>query len=250
MTSPQTLYSTLPIPKDPRHLANLATKFREEKLSALTTDPQAFATTYAAECDHPLSVWLSRLDAPSTNYVCLATPYPIPEAIRPGSIYAGNDAVIDAAVGLLLSAEWAGMVTLNGPVPFEAYHIPQSGQPHAADPSTETRWHMHNMYTSYAHRGKGLAKLLIKSVMEYATLRSREIGPDVKARVRLFCNPKNPVVMGLYRGAGFGSVGTVTLEDAFIANGDPEGVPKDSAETEEGRAKWHTRYGIVMDKVV
>ncbi|KAF2805818.1 uncharacterized protein BDZ99DRAFT_539012 [Mytilinidion resinicola] len=227
-------YTPLRIPKSPTHLPFLAAALRTARLAALTAEPSSFATTYAAEATHPLSVWSGRLSAPEANdFAVITTPVPITPL---------KDEEEDAVVDLLLNSEWAGMIALRGSTPYSDYFIPESGQ--HVEQSGETRWHLNALYTARAHRGRGLAKVLMGTVVDYARARS---GPGEKARVRLFCTEK---MVGMYARAGFARVGGCTLAEAFVANGDPGGVPGDAGATEAGRGRWHTRYGVVMEVVV
>ncbi|KAF2489118.1 hypothetical protein BU16DRAFT_427954, partial [Lophium mytilinum] len=216
---------------NPTHLPALATKYRAVRLAALAAEPTAFATTYAAESTHPLSVWSARLSHPDANdFALLATPTPISEPDAKDE---------DAAVKLLLSSDWAGLIALRGPTPYAAYFLPLSGQ--RVEEAGETRWHLNALYTAPAHRGRGLARVLIRAVVDYA--RGRTVSGE-RARVRLFCAEK---MAGMYARQGFSRVGGCTLSEAFVANGDPGGVPGDAGETEEGRGRWCTRYGVVME---
>ena len=72
----------------------------------------------------------------------------------------------------------------------------------------------------------------------------------MNARFRLFVHLDNKLVMGLYEGMGFTDAGRVTLAKGFVANGDSDLVPADSADTEEHGMRWYRRIGLAMERVV
>ena len=72
----------------------------------------------------------------------------------------------------------------------------------------------------------------------------------MNARFRFFVHPDNKLVVGLYEGMGFPDVGRVTLAEGFVANGDSNLIPADSADTEERRMRWHRQIGLAIERVV
>lgn len=129
---------------------------------------------------------------------------------------------------------------------------------------SEARWHVYDLYTLPGHRGKGLAKKLVRTCVQTAvqytqglpatasTTASTTASPDAiqQARIRLFMNPANTWLLKMYESLGFAAAGRVTLEEGFRANGLDESIPANTRETEEGRKTWHTRFGLAMEQVV
>ena len=54
----------------------------------------------------------------------------------------------------------------------------------------------------------------------------------------------------VYEGMGFTDARRVTLAEDFVANGDSDLVPADSADTEEHGMRWYRRIGLAMERVV
>lgn len=232
-------YTVLRIPTQSTRLSELVNKLRDTRLAALQAEPGGFAVKYEDEILHHASVWLRRLTGPLTEIlVCVATIEPLKDG--------------DEDEDTLLKGDWVGLATLNGPIPYSAYQLPESGQPVSERPELETRWHMCNLYTSQAHRGRGLAKRLINASIASAQEHTRNLegGANMKARIRLFCNPSKAHVVGLYKGIGFSEAGLCTLREAFIANGDESLIPDDIGDSEESRYTWLRRYGLAMERVV
>jgi ribosomal protein S18 acetylase RimI-like enzyme len=231
-------YTILRIPVDTSQLIELSAKFRDTKLAALQAEPTGFAVKFEEEILHPLSLWQQRLSAPSTILVCLAE-----YGVGKGE---GTDEE------RLLAQEWVGMGTIRGPLTYAMFHLPESGQPIPENPELETRWHFCNLYTSAAHRGRGLAKRLNIAALEYAREQTRALegGDHMKARIRLFMNPEKVWLVNIYKGMEFKEAGKCTLGEAFVANGDAELVPKDTVSSEELRGKWNRRYGLAMERIV
>lgn len=72
----------------------------------------------------------------------------------------------------------------------------------------------------------------------------------MNARFRLFVRPDNKPIVGLYEGMGFTDAGRVALAEGFVANGDSDLIPADSADIEEPRMRWHRRIGLAMELFV
>lgn len=72
----------------------------------------------------------------------------------------------------------------------------------------------------------------------------------MNVRFRLFVHPDNKLIVGLYEGMGFTDAGRVALVEGFVANGDFDLIPADSADIEERRMRWHRRIGLAMELVV
>ncbi|KAF2259868.1 hypothetical protein CC78DRAFT_45258 [Lojkania enalia] len=230
-------YTIIRTPTSSPRLLELASKFRETKLGALEAEPNGFAVKHAKEILHPLAIWQQRLAAPSTVLICVAT----------------TDAISDESdENQLLSGDWVGMATIRGPLPYTTFHLPESGQPIPDDPELETRWHLCNVYTSQAHRGKGIGRRLIDTGILFAQEQTRTLEGKkrLNARVRLFCNPEKAWIMNMYKGMGFEEAGKCTLREAFFANGDGQLVPADTSSTEKARQTWERRYGLAMERII
>jgi GNAT superfamily N-acetyltransferase len=235
MTAPPT-YLILPIPHTSPRLRALVEKYKATKLAAIRTDPTGFLVSHADELLHPFSVWESRLAAPSTMLICVA-------------VAASEDTKTDEEV--LLEGQWVGMAMLRGPLPWTSYYLPGSGQPVPQDPQKEAYWYLCTLFTAPAHRGRGLAKRIINGAVDIARCRTEDMGGEMlRARMKLFFDPRRDLLRGFYNALGFNEVGRVTLREGFEANGDAEMLPRDTMGSEELRARWETRYGAVMEKIV
>ncbi|KAK3045265.1 hypothetical protein LTS18_014159 [Coniosporium uncinatum] len=230
-------YHTLRVPKETAHVNYLASKFRTLRLHALQTSPNSFAAAYADEVTLPLLAWTRRLEQTGKEiFICKATP------MNRSPTANDNDGDLD----LLLLGEWIGMFTLCGPTPLSGFYLPLSG--HTPGPeASETRWHMTALYTSPAHRGRGLAKKLIDASMRFARDYSGSLGPEVRTRLRLVVHPNNVVVKGLYGGLGFEDAGRCTLLEAYVASGEGKLVP---VEGERDPGKWDDRIGVCMECLI
>jgi hypothetical protein len=95
-----------------------------------------------------------------------------------------------------------------------------------------------------------MAKKLINSAIDFGKEYSKTQRDAVNARLRFFVHPNNKLVVGLYEGMGFTDAGRVTLAEGFVANGDSNLIPADSADTEERKMQRHRRIGLAMERVV
>jgi ribosomal protein S18 acetylase RimI-like enzyme len=237
MTTPSAspiTYTILPIPRTSASHADLVQKFKETKLAALLAEPTGFAVKHADEIIHPLSVWESRLAAPSTILICVVTP----------TESTGKEEDV------LMGGDWVGMATLRGPISWETYYLPESGQPVPENPERETYWHLCNIYTSPSHRGQGLAKKLVHAAVASALSQTSVLGDGETARVRLFFDSAKEYLKVLYKGLGFEEAGMCTTKEAFMANGDAALVPGNTDASEELRQRWERRFGRAMERVV
>ncbi|KAF2111139.1 hypothetical protein BDV96DRAFT_500017 [Lophiotrema nucula] len=230
-------YTIIRVPNDSPRLPEFAAKFRETKLAALVAEPNGFAVKYAEESLHPFTIWQERFLAPSNILICVASPEFEPSTNDEEALIAGT---------------WVGMATIRGPLPYSTFHLPESGQPVPDDPSLETRWHFNNLYTLQAHRGKGLARKLIDASLVVAQNQTRTLQGEhgMKARVRLFFNPEKEHLRKLYESLGFVRAGSITLKEAFGANGDGDLVPEDTTSAQELRERWERRYGVSMERLL
>ncbi|KAF2621820.1 hypothetical protein BU25DRAFT_415826 [Macroventuria anomochaeta] len=242
-TTPEKMYTTIRIPKSSgsTHLNALATRFREFKLDALKSAPEAFSAEFDSEARLPQSTWLSRITEPSTTIlICVAIRTDTDEE----SLAPGN-----RQLRILLDGEWIGMFTMIGPVSRDDYIWPESCQPEPGPEGSETRWQLTSLFTLPAYRGHGIAKRLTEAAIEFGKLASGEMGRasnrEIWTRVRLVVHPKNTGVVRMYEKFGFIDSARMTVAEACVANGAADMVPRD-ADPE----KWHSRFGVAMELLI
>lgn len=102
------------------------------------------------------------------------------------------------------------------------------------------------VYNSPLHRGKGVAKLLIKGAEDYTIQQAQSTGKK-STRMRVFLAPGNTGAYQLYSKYGFVDAGNCTYIEAYVANGDSELMPADGGFGEP--EKYHSRAGLIMQKV-
>jgi GNAT superfamily N-acetyltransferase len=206
----------------------LAGKFASLRLSALTTSTTAFSSTFEIESAFTSSQWIQRVRRPLVHtFVAIA--YGAGTLLEQQTIDAGD---------------WIGSATLLGPFPKATYELPESEGPVIGSDEEETRWQMTAVYNSPAHRGKGIAKMLIKGALDFAAEQS---GSDRATRMRIMIHPANVVVKKLYYGLGFVDAGIVTLAEAYLSNCDSELLPPDGGASEP--EKYHFRAGLIMERL-
>ncbi|KAH9220437.1 hypothetical protein DL95DRAFT_383367 [Leptodontidium sp. 2 PMI_412] len=212
---------------DPILLPFLAGKFASLRLSALTVSGPAFSSTFEIESIFTSSQWISRLQRPLLHtFVAVAYAANTPPELQ----------TIDVG-------DWIGSATLLGPFTKDIFTIPESGGPEVGDDDVESKWQMTAVYNSPLHRGKGIAKMLIQSAMEFASQEVKRKG----SRVRIMIHPRNVLVKKLYEGLGFVDAGNCTLAEAYLSNGDAEMLPADGVASDP--EKYHVRLGIIMMRV-
>jgi GNAT superfamily N-acetyltransferase len=222
------------IDKDAPNLQTLAAKYRELRLEALQQSPTSFSSTYEIEAQFSNDVWTSRLlTANKETFICAA---------RPGAIVSGGAAMAPE------DCEWAGQVTLLGPVPSGIFALPtEASEPAIGDDATEEKWQMLSLFTLPSHRGKGLGKKLCQEAFRFLVSpphnEHRQLQQEraTKVRVRIMIKPENGITINLYRSLGFVDAGTCTLEEALRANGDAELLPSGPLSD-----KYTKRSGKVM----
>jgi ribosomal protein S18 acetylase RimI-like enzyme len=214
-------YSCFRIDPQPQSVSALAQKYKTLRLSALLQSPGSFSSTYEIESGFTDEWWESRLQLPGREtFICAANAV-------------GDD------IG-----EWAGQVTLLGPVAAPSYLLPETAQqPPVIPDQEEEKWQMLSLFTLPTHRGKGVAKSLCLEVFRW--LRENEVSNNEsrpkQIRVRIMVKPENTATVKLYEGLGFAHAGKCTLAEALIANGDGELVPADG-----GGPKYQDRTGLIM----
>lgn len=228
-------YRVVRLPTESLHLAELVAKYRDTKLTALKTNPKEWVQQYDIESQLPLSVWHTRLlNLNIITLICVA-------------IHDPNLGDEEA----LLSGDWVGMEAALGPLPFTEYHAAFDAATPPTRPSLdiESRWHIRDLYVSPAHRGRGIAMTLRKSLFGVISQESRSVNAKT-ARMRIIVNPKNTWLVEWDRRCGFEDYVMVTLKEGLVANWMKESVPEDTGSTEELRKMWETRYGMCMERVV
>ncbi|KAL3423329.1 GNAT family [Phlyctema vagabunda] len=222
------IYSVHRLPSDSPDLAFFAGRFSALRLNALAASPDSFSSNFTIESAITPADWIARVSQPQKHiFLCVAHPPDTP-----------------AEQQTLNRGEWVGKVTLLGPLSKHSFELPKSGRGDAGPlgaEDDETRWQMTALYTSAAHRGRGLAKMLIAGAVQFASTEGR---PE-PARVRIFINPTNGLVKRLYESLGFIIAGTVTLKEAFRQNGDASLLPADGGVSDP--EKWDTWVGTIME---
>lgn len=213
---------------DDQLLPFLAGKFASLRLSALSVSAGAFSSTFEIESAFISSQWIKRLKRPLVHTFV---------AVAYGSDTPPEKQTIDAG-------DWIGSATLLGPFPKDVYELKESGGPVIESDDVETRWQMTAVYNSPAHRGRGIAKMLICGALDFA---SEQSGKDRSTRVRIMIHPNNVVVKKLYDGLGFVDAGNVTLAEAYFSNGDTELLPADGGASDP--EKYHWRGGLIMERL-
>jgi len=149
-----------------------------------------------------------------------------------------EDQVIDAG-------DWIGSAAVLGPYSEAEFKLPESGGQEIGSDEVESKWQMTAVYNSPLHRGKGVAKLLVKGALDFTSREAAKEGR--KSRMRIMIKPDNIVVKKLYYGLGFEDAGKCTLAEAFIVNGDEDMLPADGGASQPD--KYHNRLGLIMEKV-
>jgi GNAT superfamily N-acetyltransferase len=231
-------YTVLRIPTTSPRLDELAAKFRETRLAAIKADQANSFVLYEVECQLPLSVWRARISGDIICLVCVSNADP--------ALY-----LEDA----LLSSDWAGFASAKCMSVEEYYMFPEMGQTVPQRPEIEFRWHLFDLYTMPAYRGRSvgskLAEGLLAVVEETLRLDGTTNGTAHKTgRMRLIVNPKVVWLVQWYRNLGFKDNGMATLVQGFTANNMRDSIPADTNSTEQLRARWETPIGLVMDRLV
>ncbi|KAG2009381.1 hypothetical protein GB937_007784 [Aspergillus fischeri] len=204
-------------------LTFLAQRYRDLRLQALKLSPSSFAATYESEALLTDEYWESRLSQPGREtIVCAARPAAKSNAFSEEDL------------------EWVAQLTLLGPRTKEEFTLPAtSGQPEPGPDNEEERWQLLGLYTLSSHRGLGIAKRLCAEAIKYLV----EYRADPKnVHVRLMVKWGMEAAVRLYQQLGFEEVGSCTLAEALIANGEGDLLP----EGYEAQEKFCARSGHVM----
>lgn len=211
---------------DPATLPFLAGKYSAIRLAALTTEVNSFSSTFERESTLTASQWIERLQRPLVhNFVAVAYPIDTPLSSQ-----------------ILESGDWIGCGVLIGPTPRSKFQLLDSGGSAVGPDETESKWHMTCVYNSPAHRGRGIAKNLIRAALDFSE-QGLEVGN--RSRVRIMADPSKTLLKALYAGLGFTDNGKTTLAEAYVANGQSELLPADGGSSNP--EKYHSRRGIIME---
>lgn len=205
-------------------LITSAHRYKELRLRALRLSPSSFASTYDLESTLPDEYWISRLTQTGREtFICAAAPTVNTNQAEP---------------------EWVAQVTFLGPQSIEDFTLPaESGQPTPLSDEVEERWQMLALFTQSTHRGRGIAKALTRKALDYLVSHRNE---PKNVSIRLMVKPGMVAVVNFYLQLGFSEVGSSTLAEALIANGDRELLPDDYLLQE----KYTTRKSHLMMKQI
>jgi ribosomal protein S18 acetylase RimI-like enzyme len=214
-------YTYFRVPKT-EDLTRSAQRYRDLRLQALKLSPSSFAATYESEALLTDEYWKLRLSQPGREtFVCAACP-------------------AKSAASTADDLEWVAQLTLLGPRTKEESTLPAtSGQPEPGPDDEEERWQLLGLYTLSSHRGRGIAKRLCAEAIKYLVeYRSEPKNVHVRLMVKWGMEP----AVRLYQQLGFEEVGSCTLAEALIANGEGDLLP----EGYETHGKFCARSGHVM----
>ena len=241
-----------------RGLATAAQRYRALRLAALRLSPESYSSTLAQEAAYPDEYWTTRLARRGfETFVCVAG--------RSTTAGGGGEEAEDGAREE--DAEYVAQVTFRGPCEYGPWELPEdSGQPVQGPEEweREERWQFTGLYVHDEHRGRGLAAGIVSAAMEWVRTRAREGDGEAgvsggeqgqkqpqqpptlqRVRFRTMIAPDNVASVALFRKLGYQDAGLCTMKEGVEANG--EVLPEDWAEE---RAKWCTRGGWTMAKVV
>ncbi|KAF4187857.1 hypothetical protein CNMCM8927_007535 [Aspergillus lentulus] len=204
-------------------LTRSAQRNRDLRLQALKLSPSSFAATYESEALFTDEYWESRLSRPGREtFVCAARPAANSNASNKEDLV------------------WVAQLTLLGPRTKEEFTLPAtSGQPEPGPDEEEERWQLLGLYTLSSHRGRGIAKRLCAEALKYLVEYRAE---PKNVHVRLMVKWGMEAAVRLYQQLGFEEVGSCSLAEALIANGEGDLLP----EGYEVQEKFCAQSGHVM----
>lgn len=224
-------YKVYRIEKNEEDFSFLVGKYAALSLRALSSDPGAFGLAYITEASWTAKDYSKRLLRENVDvFVCVAHS---PDA--------------QSEVQSIDRGSWVAMVVQIGPTPKRIYWLPDSGCPEPREDDLETKWHQTATWVDPAHRGKGIAGLLLEAAVDHARWVTERRG-GTHARLRAFTGPDNEASKGLYGHFGFPAAGRCTIAEGMAANGNADWPF-------HGRGDWpeemlHTRQGVIMERVV
>ncbi|KAH8653555.1 hypothetical protein BX600DRAFT_515820 [Xylariales sp. PMI_506] len=236
------------LPKEDKSaLPQLASKYRDLRLTGLKVSPASFSSTYDIEAAFPDAVWESRLQRPGfETFVCAASP-------------------AAAAASGASEGPWVAQLTVRGPLAYEDFRLPaESGQVDQpeAEVAAEERWQVLSLYVNPDFRGRGIANGICEEAFSWLLKtarreRERQLSSSAdgavaegvveRLRLRTIIKSDNFASMAVFeKKLGFDRTGDATLAEALRANGDA--VPEHVAQQEaDGTIK---RVGWIFTKVV
>lgn len=194
--SRQEKYRILPLPQNPDTpgFEIIVAKYRALRLLALKTSYQ-FWSDYEIERQFTDKQWIAKLTREDARvFVCVkmpdksltteliksstSTPSALPLATWPSTPTEqkvgdeGREKGVETEQ-LLLSQEFAGTLTIIGPIPGEEYEIlmarkEEKREARECGGDLETRWQIGNLFTHPSHRRQGIALMLGAAAYEYA----------------------------------------------------------------------------------
>lgn len=172
----------------------LAEKFRELRLVALKTSPNAFASSYEAEVNADLKQTLDRLSNHQAHQFI---------AIQ-GDFTSHNASTTD-----LLAAKWIGMIVLIGPAPTQ---ISAKSDPlHQIEHDSKSgRYHLNGVFVRSGSRRGGVGRALIAAALEKGRADSESDGERFHCTIMV--DSENGAAEELYRSLGFSPIGSETYQ--------------------------------------
>lgn len=214
-----TSHDIVELPKILGHASNgvlLANRYRDYRLHALKTAPEAFAAAYETEVQRGIDHWLCRLDTPKASHIIAAKSEP------------------RSYIGCL----WEGMIVLLGPEdghstaqvsaksdPFNKMTAQVGGtvakQP--AEPANALHFHLNGVFVDLPARGTGLGKRLVEAALNVG-LRSCEQSGASTFHCTVLVDSENAAANRLYEKVGFKAVGSesYTQQPRALVDGEME----------------------------
>lgn len=231
------------------HAIALARKFRELRLLALKTAPEAFAASYDVENERGLEQTLQRLNsAKAIHFIAIED--------DPGI---GADSTSEDDFGHLLASDWVGMIVLLGPEtepssstvsarsdPFA--RMTAATSPHGTTVSPPQRegkvaqtfhYHLNGVFVSPSARKSGLGRALIAAALAGADFEAQRL--DAQTKCSILVDSENRAARGLYEKAGFLGVGeeTYVQQPRALVVGEPRALEKVALLMELERGATH-----------
>ncbi|KAM5436413.1 hypothetical protein MferCBS31731_005904 [Microsporum ferrugineum] len=186
-------------PVTPSDLTALYNRYRDARLRALKTYPEAFSSNYERESAFTDEQWAQRLRNPmSTTFVAVCVE---------------QDNTADEDVDKLKNHEWMGMIVLLGPkvldvgstkCPWEPFLSMDWMQPETegAFEGAETTYFAVSMFVLPEATKRGVGKMLVSEMKDHAREDGKEKSAS-KLHLSLIVERENPTAIRLYERCGF-----------------------------------------------